>query len=752
MKLDKDTIKISCKIVKEVFKRNSYCVFGCILLKPNEKIKLTSFGNFTITGDLSYLTEGSEYEMIVKEGVTNKYGTQYEVVEVPSLASEIDDLTPTMELKILSEITTENQAKNIHEAYPNFIQMVLDNRVEEIEVSKIRNVGEYRLNVYIRIINEKFKYYSIIQQAKHYELKMEHAKKLSEQYGSVNEVLSELKERPYYNLTEVCGIGFKRADKLILGHDESKKECPERAVALMLHILNMNEEEGNTYMDAIELAEYCNGHAPELVHMLKDVAVESDLIYYNEEHNFIARMNTYLAECSIASFIVSAITDKKKKLDWDWQKYTKIKHGTLTEEQSNNLKEFCCNNVMILNAKAGSGKTSSLLALIEMMEDNHMSYKILTATGRASARVAEQTGRQASTFHRACGFGQQIDTDCVIIEEASMVSMEHMIMLLNTINYNTRLYILGDTGQLAPIGLGLIMKDLIDSGLVTVTTLSKVFRFAGGGLAYVTTQTYYGKDYLEGLDLSKPVILGDDKDFKHVEVSTEEVLNTVVHEYTNLISKGAKPKDIAIITPLNKYELGSVNINNVIQGVINPPKKEECCLTRKWEDTTIHFRKGDLVMITQNDYKRVTLEGYTALQNDSSGLLKAEDVETVAVFNGMIGQVLSVYNTHLVLAVEDLVVVYDKYEVNNLLLAYASNPFKLQGSEVPYSIVIVDNTHKFMLNRNLLYTALSRGKQLTIEVGQHSTVQYALSEIATDKKLTLLKSLLTERYNKSKIE
>ena len=672
----------------------------------------------------------------------DKYGTCYKVVDVPSL--KVEDLSDDDELEILRTITTNSQADYVHKAYPNFIRLILNGEEDKINIRNIYNVGETRLKVYKRLINEKFRYYYLMKQTKEYKISMSDCKLLLSKYKTIEECVKKINNTPYFILMEVLGRTFENIDKMILDIQPNLKVSKQRCEALIIGVLRRNEVDGSTRLYANDLFYYIKEEydAKELLPMLKDVAVESDLIYYDEKTKDLSIMSTYLAECKIADFVKSKIQNSKK-LDIDYTKYKNIDNFTMSDSQLNALKVFCESNISILAGFSGGGKTTAIKGLVSLMEDNHLTYTLLSPTGKASKVLSESTGRKAYTIHKRC-FSGSIDTDVVIVDECGMVSLDVFCMLLSAIqNDNARIVLVGDPAQLSSIGLSKIYDDLIKSNKVPMTMLTEVFRYKSNGSLFVATNIRQGKNFF------------DDDFVKHNEntneytvsnnykfIQTDEVLETVVNEYKKLLQKGIKKENIMVLSPFNVGLFGTYAINNEIQQMINPILPNDKIQSRTVNKTKIVFKEGDLVINTKNDYEAVKADSYYA-NKDVEGISES-DYETTAIVNGQMGIIREVVDKGLIIQFDEEMVYMNRNKLNHLLLGYAISCHKSQGSTIDYSINIVTNAHKNMLSRGLLYVATTRCRKSHIDIGDESAFQYALSVCDNDLRKTWLLDLMTK--------
>ena len=623
------SIRVKCKATKLIYQNGDFYIYAMSPITPYPKeIEIGEYFTFTCKGNgLSWISMNREYEIEMEEDGHDKKGiANYKIVAVPSIDyHKLETLSYNEAMDILTEITTESQAENLLKAYPNFVWLALTKGREAIDVSKIYNVGEFRINCYLRELNVKYKYLNIQSKFKEYKIDIPDAKKLCDVYKDEDGIRKAMDENPYFVNIEILDRGFEHSDKLIIEIREDLIDSKIRCEALMIHVLKLNESQsGNSLLHGNVLykymkTEYKNEKIDALLGMVKEVAMESELIHYNESTSNLTLMSTYIGECKVANFVKDKLRTNKK-LNIDWTKYTEIKDGTLTEEQSNILKTICESNIAIINAKGGTGKTSVLCATVEMFEDNDLSYLLLSPTGRVANRIKEQTnGKFAQTIHKAClsSGDSGLWVDAIFVEEFSMISLDLMCMLINSIsNPDCRIYFNGDLGQIAPISVGCPMRDMINSGIVPTCTLTKVFRYGEGGLYKMATDAYDMKFYINQLDYKNKdrISIGANKDYTYVKYNGE--VEQVIEEYSRFIKRGIKPDDIAIITPWNITDFGCINLSNKIQVLVNPSVRENDFVEKKIRGIKVLFKVQDLVMNTKNCYSVMTLDSYEAIKRD----------------------------------------------------------------------------------------------------------------------------------------
>lgn len=751
------SIKTSIKIIKTVFAKDSFRILAFAPTESCRDIELNKYGNATIKGEYPFLEDGKEYKDVELDVISrDNYGTAYKIVNINLDNIDIAKLSRDEKYSILRTITTSDAiANNIINAYPNFIELVVNKSDEElkelIDLKNIKGVGEVYFGAYKRMLREKYKYLAYIMKYKDYDVDITDCKLLFDAFFEEKAIDKNFNERPYYVLIEVLGRSFEKADKLILSLREDLRESDQRVEFMELDILGRNEVDGSTRLNGSVLFDVAHDYGmDELLPRLKDVAVNSELIYYDETTKDLSKMSTYIAECNIADFVKNKV-ENPQKLDIDWHKYTSGEDFEMTEEQSELLRLFCEYDIVLLNGGAGMGKTFSVKGLINLMEDNNLSYTLLSTTGKAGRVLSQSVHRNASTIHRKC-FTETIDTDVIIVDEFSMCSLDVMTMLLNAVtNENAKFVFVFDIKQLPPIGLGKIAYDFYNCEYVPKVVLTKVFRYKSSGNLFSATNIGNGKSFLDDEEMVKYSnnCYSVGGNYKFIETSEDDIFDTVMSEYLKLIKKGAKKENIVVLCPMNKSQLGTYAINNAIQSEINPPKKGEIIQTRKVGNFNIVFRVGDLVMNTKNNYKIVTYEGYKEMKEDS--ILTENDVETSVVLNGQVGIVREVLNDGLIAQFDEELLFFGKSNLQNLLLSYCITQHKSQGSTFEHTIGITTKQHGRMLNRALCYVGATRCSADHIEIGQRDIFE---SSLLIDENLntnTWLPILLVENLKNGKV-
>lgn len=740
------SITVKAKCLKNVYKNGDYRIFSWSPIEKDKELKLSNYFTFSTKGNDSYIQEQKEYTIELEEiSYDSKWGATYKILSCPSLVElNFDTLTRDESFNILMDCTSsERIANNILDAYEDFIKIILTEGKESIDLNKIKGVGEAYLNSYSRELNEKYKYIALINKLKDFQIDVGDCKALYSVYDKDEEIVSEIKKNPYKILIGVLKRSFENADKMILELRDDLTHSEERCSYLILSVLETNESYGNTKCNANVIYDYIIKNYTQAKD-IKDLIVPTvlnnkELFYYDEETKDLAILNTYLGECQIANLSVDK-NEEPHILDIDWKSYKDLDDFHLTDEQLGALENFCNYDFTILCGKSGSGKTSTMKALVKLMEDNDMSYSLLSPTGSASLRLKEQTHRPASTIHRKVLRDGKINSDVIIVDEMSMVSLDVFVMLINAIsNKDCKIVLCGDDSQLPSISKGKVFNDLIESNKVPKTILTKVFRYDTNGGAFVGENIRLGRQFLNNEKVKvKGNIYNICGNYKFVQ--TENIFENVISEYKSLLKK-YKPNEIMILSAYNIGDCGTYKLNQTIEDEYNPPKANEKTLSYKINGVKINFRVGSRVVNTKNNYNALPLDSFKEIQK-SNGKLTEEDVRVTELFNGQIGVVAEVQDDYLVCQFDEELIVIDKHKLNTLLLARAISIHRSQGSEYKAVINIISPQQSRNLSKNLLYVSDTRAKEYHCDIGDRETFEKALLVDSVDTRKTWLKDLL----------
>ena len=511
--------KFSGRIVRCTYDTPDFRIYAVdVDRKKYPDISRNKYGNVTILGELPELTDGVEYD--IKAVVqSTKYGMSYKVLNIKR---DIPTTAEDMYL-FLSEILTPNQAKVLYETYPDIVQRVKDNRLDDIDLNKLKGIKEYTFNVIKRKIIENFCLADLVIEFQGY-LTLSVIKKIYNKYTSVEKIKEELKKDPYKCLCGLAGIGFKTADGILLDMEKASKNniaegkkpiiefdsdlrsSPQRCLSCLLYLLEENETEGHTKMNLADLRSACLQLVPACANHFTTV-IKSDSIYYDKNTMDVALKKTYLTEYKIAKTFLKYLHSDKNVWEYDIEKYRDVDGVLLSDEQIRAVSNVCKYTISILNGAGGTGKSFSTQAVINMLKDNHKSFKLFSPTGKAAKVLSDYTKETATTIHRGLGYmpnGQwifgvdhKLSCDIVIVDEFSMVDIQLFSRIIDAIDFSkTKLLMIGDNAQLPSVSCGNLLHDFMETKLIPTVTLTKVFRYGEGGLMKVATDVRFCKTYL----------------------------------------------------------------------------------------------------------------------------------------------------------------------------------------------------------------------------------------------------------------
>ena len=677
------------------------------------------YGTISLKGTgIADLKMGQSIDCIIEPCVDDKYKYSYKFIGFAGFVAKDGkfNLTEKAELQTLRSLMTNGQAESCHAAYPHFVSMVLNGEADKLDYKKIRGVGKVLLPRYIdkiKTINKRVEF-----MGETYAWGIEHDEdinKIAATYKNVYGFSKDINTNPYAVMINLLEWSFDRADKAITKKTVKWLDSYERCEAATIYALKHNELDGNTRMQAKALFDVVKRRVPQCIRNLLDVVTKAAQVHYDPPTQNTALQATYNAEQHIADVIKKKIANPHY-YPMDWQKFTTVDGLELTDEQAQILEMACKQDVMMLTGSAGTGKSATTKAIIEMLETNNYTYTLLSPTGIAAKRLREATGREASTIHMFLACDGNLG-DYVLIDEMGMVSVHLLSMLFDKVTDTTKIIFIADPSQLASIACGNIVEDMLDSGIVPVCNLTKVFRYNTSGIITIATDVRNGvNDHLTDTFT----------DYKFIETDTL-VIKQIEQEYARLLADGYSKDDVLILSPFNKGDVGSLAINAAIQAKFNPNELSKVGHTVN--DTPIYFKVGDKVINKKNEYTM-------PLVDDNSAF----------VANGDIGTVMEIVpdekETYMIVRYDCGDCIVDKTHIKNTLLAYAISTHSSQGCQAKAVIVVIDRKHVRMLSRNLCYTAVSRAQEKLVLIGDKVAIQEGLKVQEEKIRDTELKEML----------
>lgn len=710
-------------------------------------VALSSYGNISITGVMPDLIEAKEYTIECQYDKGAKFPNSYILKNITWDKGQNVSVDETV--KFLKSIGISNSVvESIVKTYPNIIDLITNERIDEIDVKSVKGLGVKRLETIIQKVNENYRFFDIMTEYSDMGLTMKMVKSLYDQYTNIEMIRKAMDDNPYECLCKIARVGFKTADACIITRNEAFKKSPFRMKECIKYLLKQNEEKGNTWISIPELHHQAMDITPDCMMFFAKELQSNEDIYINVETKRVAFKKTFACEFEIA-YRVHQLVNQKKHYNFDVSKYTTSREGfPLSEKQKEILPLLNTHSICVLMGYGGTGKSTSSKAVVDMIIDNGKRVMLLAPTGRASKVLNNMTGHDASTIHRGLRLKSEeelnqqnpVSEEFVICDEATMADIWLMRSLLRAIDpqFTTLLFVC-DPAQLASVGCGNVISDIIQSGVVPTVFLDEVFRYGEGGLSYVATEIREGAKYLDVLDERKIINFGINKDYSFLRCAKEETLQTVMLLYQRLLANGMDKNEIILLSAYNKGEMGTYNLNNLIQAYVNPALEEDI-MTRKIGDITIAFREGDRVIQIRNNYKAPKyVEDRSQIKMTKSGKI---DRPTTKVFNGDDGVVVKVTEELMVVDFSGELIEYEKKDLGNLLLGYAISVHKSQGSTFDNAILVTPISHKFFTKRNLLYVGVTRARKRVFHVGDVGTVLYALKQSENIMRNTFLCDLL----------
>ena len=554
------------------------------------------------------------------------------------------------------------------------------------------------------------------------------AKKVYDKYKE--DTINIVSSNPYKLADEISGVGFKTADSIAMrmGFDT---HSPFRIAAGVRYVLSLQTANGHVYMPKPLLLEQAAEMLSVSFDELETSIIQMQMDRRIRQEKIGEEIAVYLsqfhyAESYIAKKLVelnSFFTASKAYTEQDALKIEEKYDVTLAERQRDAVIESMNSGILVITGGPGTGKTTTIKTILNQFAESGIKVELAAPTGRAAKRMTEATGREAKTIHRLLGLSlsdnfsgygmemaeeNKIEADALIIDEMSMVDVMLMFNLLKAIPHGTRLLLVGDADQLPSVGPGNVLKDMIMSGVIKTIKLTEIFRQAQESAIVTNAHKINHGEY--------PAIDDKASDFFFMKRSgSGDVVDTILELAAKRLPdyiKCDRLRDIQVLTPMRKGPLGVASLNPALQKRLNPPDKSKAEL--QFKDFT--YREGDKVMQVKNNYNLTwsLLRGDREIIGEGTGVYNGDE--------GLIRKIDTVSDTLDVLFDDGKLVRYDFAQLEELELSYAITIHKSQGSEYKAVIIPVHSGPPMLLSRNLLYTALTRAKELAVLVGVPNTL------------------------------
>lgn len=719
--------------------------------------KIDSNGEkITMVGKMPAIFEGQN---VIAEGrfmTNNKWGEQFSVesvqIEKPTSKESIERYLSSGLITGIGPIT----AKKIVDKFGTDTLDIIE--FDPLKLTTVSGVSAKKAAEISHAFLNLKQMQDTVMFLQEYNISVNMAVKIFNIYGDNTKDI--IQKNPYKLVEDVRGIGFKSADKIATNFGiASDSEFRVRA-GLVYVLTETSEKSGNTYLPKEEMVSNLSklldidfSDKQELLdNVLKSLIFEGFVKEIQiADVPCVMLVQFYLLEQHIANKLLVMSANKLPTLDVTDEiiHFEQINNVELHNDQKNAVINSINSGVSVITGGPGTGKTTIIKCILNILKNHHQSVTLLAPTGRASKRMSESCGEDASTIHRALmldfGHGRidseherfvynernPLPSDVVIVDEMSMVDVQLMYNLVSALKPTARLILVGDKNQLPSVGAGNVLADIIASQIVPVSALTKIYRQADKSLIIYNAHAINNGEMPKIDNTSRDFFFEKCKD-------SNEILRRVLDLHSSRIPKflNIEPQKIQILAPLKAGVCGVDNINNKIQNIINPPQrgKPEVAFG------DVVFRRGDKVMQTQNNYN---LEWK---RFDGQRIEYGE-----AVFNGDIGFISDVTDAGAVeVTFEDgRIATYQKTDLSQLSLSYAITIHKSQGSEFDVVIMPIIGGASSILTRNLLYTGVTRAKKMVVLVGQYFHLKMMVENNYTATRYSALKIFLVEQNKKA---
>lgn len=693
--------------------------FGVIRVRPNGSDDVV-----TVVGTLPFVSVGASVNIKGEWKNNSKYGQQFcvrEYEEIPPATVEgIEKYLGSGLIKGIGPTYAKRIVKKFGE---DTIRVIED---EPDRLLEIDGIGVKKLEMIKNAWEEQKEIKNVMIFLQSNDVSTSYAVKIFKAYGNAS--IKMVKDNPYRLTDDIWGIGFKTADKIAqkIGFEITSYE---RCRSGIIYILNELSNEGHCFSTKDVLVE----RAKELLGVddsfisfaIERMVVEKSIIFDESDAFYIPSL--YFSEVGIARRIAQVASTRSmfqtEHIDGIVDEVQREYDIVYDEVQLEAVKAAAKSKVMVLTGGPGTGKTTTTVAILRVFNKLGARISLVAPTGRAAKRMSEITGTEAKTIHRLLeykppeGYRRNIenplDCDVLIVDEASMVDVILGYNLLQALPDSSIIVFVGDVDQLPPIGAGNMLRDIIDSGVVQVIHLKRIFRQAQGS-AIVTNAHKINKGDM-------PILSGgEDRDFFYIEEDDPQKVVNVIKDlclerlpnYYGLDSVN----DIQVLCPMQKGVVGVKNLNVVLQEALNP---SDCFI----KHGGTQYRINDKVMQIKNNYEK-------------------------NVFNGDIGTIVSINaeDKTIVIKFDEDYIDYEITEMDEITLAYATTIHKSQGSEYPIVVAPMTLQHYIMLTRNLIYTCVTRAKKAFILVGTKKAIAISVANDKMQKRNTMLSQRIRERW------
>ncbi len=675
--------------------------------------------SFTVTGYGSLPLVGERLALQGRWVQHKRYGRQFSAVswhrDVPQTAEGVERFLGSGAIRGMGPAL----ARRVVDAFGSDTMDIMEKEPQRL--LEVEGIGKKKLAVIMESFYQEKEGHELALELETHGVAGRYAQRLLQVYGG--DALYVLQHEPYRMIREVEGIGFKTADQIALAFGLDPHGEDRLAAGLEYVLLDMTQN-GHVCLPDGELtkraARLLNADEGELAAVLQAVIEEGAIATaFYQGTTYVYTYAAYLAEQEVAQRILGLTalppvkTHTHVELFLDrWQESC---HFQLAEQQRRAVEQSVEAGILVITGGPGTGKTTVVRTIIRLAEQESLRIALCAPTGRAAKRLAETTDREALTIHRmlipngyADGMQQfefneskQLQADLVIVDEVSMLDLEMMYHLLQALPARCRCILVGDADQLPSVGAGAVLHDIICSEAVPVVRLDTIFRQKeGGGIVTNAHRINSG---------SLPVFECHD-DFCFIPMDDEAAgAEEICRLYEEEVKRTGDVFAVQVLSPMYRQDCGVDNLNRLIQEHTNGPAPGR----QEYKKGQLLFRVGDKVLQKKNNYDK-------------------------GVFNGDIGEIFAIQRDCVHVRYPEQDVQYENKEIDEITLAYAITVHKSQGSEYNTVIMVLANSHFIMLQRNLLYTAVTRAKKKVLLVGTERALRTAVDNVRTSRRFTLL--------------
>jgi len=741
-----DTIRIEVIPRRELFRddESGFKIYSAEVVNSSDvEVELNEYDNISIKGNnLPDFNIDSVYDLELALNKRDKYKGSYTMTR----SYFVKPQSPEDQWKFLKMVVTENQYSKIAEHYSEGVSNIIDIITSgDFEFDKVTGYGETSYNLLRDRVIEDLSVSEAVAYFSEYDISYKTIKRMVRLYGSSEKAIEEINKNPY-SIIEKDGFGFLKADELAMKLGISP-ESPHRIESCMVYLLEEVNKNGDIWIDRKKLYNKMKKHLKihkKHIDAVIDAENEEVFVYKGRYATKSSAMNEWYLALMIANKVEKEESILKKH-GYDpklfIESFEKENNITLSEQQSEFLYSLDKSNVAFLIGSAGSGKSFSMKIVTDIASSLGLRIELLAPTGRASKVLSNYTLMPASTIHRAIGLGKSVNkdsnpshmsqdfpADIILVDESSMNDVRLANRLMSAIKKDSLVVFIGDDAQIPSVGEGNFLFDCIHCPDIPKTKLTKIFRQKESGMLDAITKTRKGRAFLN-TNVVRNQRIGTNFEFRHM--IKEQILSNLIDSYTKLLRGGYNVEDVAILVPTNVGEIGTVNINNEIQKVVNPQSemspKDEHTFGNEGNKRTL--RVGDYVMNTENLYDAPVV-------NEST---------TTDVFNGESGTIIAVNlgSKDIIVDFEGKHVMYSFSEaVKKLNHSWCMTTYKAQGSQFEVVLAVVDSSATYQLNANLLYTAMSRARKFLGVFGQAVTFNKAIQKFANFNRQSFLGEFL----------